>query len=159
MCDRRPKPFWFRPLRQKGALHLHQVAPVHLQWHRSLYRSLHLAIAAAPLHFACLGLQPPHLRHLWLCPRWIASPWIQSSLCWTVSSRSSTSTSLPKASLLDLTWQSGFCTLHCAAVHPTSWPLTPADSGFWNLDWTEHCLVSEPYLFTLLAPARVPSGN
>ena len=83
---------------------------------------------AAPL--ACLGHQPPHLRHLWLCPRWIASPWIQSSLCWKVSSRSFTSTSLPKASLLDLTWQSGFCTLHCHAVHPTSWPLTPADSGF-----------------------------
>ena len=50
MCDRRPKPFWFRRQRQKGALHLQQVAPVHFQWHRSLYRSLYLAIAAAPLH-------------------------------------------------------------------------------------------------------------
>ena len=36
MCDRRPKPFWFRPLREKGALHLHQLAAVHFQWHRSL---------------------------------------------------------------------------------------------------------------------------
>ena len=31
MCDRRPKPFWFRRQRQKGALHLQQVAPVHFQ--------------------------------------------------------------------------------------------------------------------------------
>ena len=32
MCDHRPKPFWFRPLGEKGALHLHQLAAVHFNF-------------------------------------------------------------------------------------------------------------------------------